>query len=377
LTGKSCFEGKNQPEILKKIVMSSPSPICEVNPDIDEKLGKVVMRMLARNPEKRYKNMSGVIGDLNDFRVSGWIETRKRVRFLVPFFILLFLTACGAIYGGYTGLFEPLGFSLKGDNIESLPDAPISGHSKGLPLKEQLEHSRELIDNEQYPEAYHLLSHIIAIADDIELQAEAIDTRASLALQLMDMPNRALADCQMLIYNYPDSRYASNAHYLAGWIWFEKKNDLKKAINHLTTVLEHYPNSPEAQTASVVIQDAAVKLAKEGANVGLVIKSDIGAFFPNNWISVVLSLISFIPLISIPIASIMARHFKLEVDPGGNVSPFNLFKSVMKTPGLKTLIIIIVFSQMVSFILTRYQSRQDFINMENSIKQVGINVETK
>ena len=372
LTGCPCFEAKSDPAIIKKIVMERPRPIRELNPSIPEILANMVMRMLEKDPAHRYQSMDAVLKDLDAFRVEKWVERRRPFHWLILFFVAIFLAVFGMVYGSYAGLFESFRLPFSVNASEVVPSAPIPEDIKSLPFAEQLKVSRTFVEKGKFPMAYHLLGHVAENANNPNLQAEASFIRASLALQHMDFPSLALAEYKALIQEYPESPYAGNAHYFAGWIYYEKKGDLKKAIMHLTTVIEQYPESSQVQTAEFLVQDAAKRLAKEGPNVGLVVKSFIGGFLPNNLISLLLSLFSLVPFLSGPIAWILTQYHKPEVDTSGGISSKHLFQKVMKTPGLKTLIIIVIISQIISFAITQYKSKQDFDNMVQAIRQSGV-----
>ncbi|MFH1675349.1 MAG: protein kinase [Pseudomonadota bacterium] len=374
LTGNSCFAGKTDPEVIKKIVMDKPRPIRELNPSLPEQLGNIVMRMLGKDPGERYQTFEEVVKDLDAFRVEKWVEKRKPLRWLVPLGVTIFLVACGVVYGGHTGLFQSFGPLLSGDQLENVPAAHIPEEALNLPLGEQLGLAKTYIDEGKFPLAYHLLGHVAAQSQDESLAAEAEYLKASVALHYMDLPNRALAEYKSLIQKYPGNRYAGNAHYFAGWIYYERKNDLKKAIMHLTTVLERYPESSAVQTAELLVKDAAKRLAEEGPNVGLVVKSFIGGFLPNNWMSLLLSILGFIPFLTSPIAWILTQYHKPEVDTSGGISSRQLLGRVIKTPGLKALVIIVIVSQIISFAVTQYQSRQDFENLAQALRQNGVAV---
>ncbi|MCK4389871.1 MAG: S8 family serine peptidase [Desulfobacterales bacterium] len=375
LTGCPCFEGKSEPEIVKKIVMERPRPIRELNPSIPEILGNIVMRMLEKDPEDRHQGMQDVLKDLDAFRMGMWVEKRRPLRWVIPLCVAFILTVGGVVYASYTGLFEFVEFPFTQDTSEAVPAAQIPEDVKSLSFDKQLDSSSGFIEKGQFPLAYHILGHISENAEDAKLQGRARYIRASLALQHMNLPDLALAEYKSLIQEYPDSRFVGNAHYFLGWIYYEKKNNLKKAITHLTTMIERYPESSEVQTAEFLVQDAAKRLAKEGPSVGLVVKSSIGRFLPNNFISLILSLFGFVPFLSGPIAWILTQYHKPKVDTAGGVSSKHLFKKVMQTPGLKTLIIIVIISQIISFAVTQHKSKQDFENMVKAVRQSGVVVQ--
>jgi len=377
LTDRSCFEADSDPEVLKKIVMETPRPAIELNPLVPDTLNNIVMRMLEKDVEKRYQTMDDVIKDLETFKQMAWVEKRRPLRWIVPVFVAIVLTAASLVYGSYTGLFDLSKLPLIGRHhaSASIPVAQVPKEITALGYPDQVNAAGDFIRKSQFPVAFQVLGNIAKNAKDRELRAKAQYIQASLALEYMKQPRLAMDLYKDLIKKYPENPYAGSAHYFLGWIYYEKQNDLRKAISHLAIVIEHYPNSPERQTAEFLMEDAARRLAKEGPKVGLVLKSSLGALLPNNIISLVITLLSLFPLVSMPIAWILTQYHKPDLSTAGTVSSRQLIRIVMKTPGLRTLIIIIIISQIISFTMTRYQSKHEYINMVNAIKHAGISLD--
>ncbi len=64
LTGKPPFDGNTAIEVVKARLEAPPTPIEELRPDIDERLGSIIMRMLELDAARRYPTYSSLLGDL-------------------------------------------------------------------------------------------------------------------------------------------------------------------------------------------------------------------------------------------------------------------------------------------------------------------------
>jgi serine/threonine protein kinase len=64
LTGKPPFDGETAVEVVKARLEAPPTPIKELRPDIDERLGAIVMRMLELEPARRYPTYTSLLSDL-------------------------------------------------------------------------------------------------------------------------------------------------------------------------------------------------------------------------------------------------------------------------------------------------------------------------
>ena len=64
LTGQRAFNGENDFAIIYKITRESPVPIRELRPDLPEKLDKIMLKALAKNPEQRYASCMDLAYDL-------------------------------------------------------------------------------------------------------------------------------------------------------------------------------------------------------------------------------------------------------------------------------------------------------------------------
>jgi predicted ATPase/class 3 adenylate cyclase len=64
LTGSTPFNSKNKLELIHAHIAKSPKDIQEINPQVPEMLSRVVMRLIEKTAEKRYKSTFGLLRDL-------------------------------------------------------------------------------------------------------------------------------------------------------------------------------------------------------------------------------------------------------------------------------------------------------------------------
>lgn len=70
LTGKDPFQGQTIPEVMHKILLVDPVPPSTLNPDIPERLERIVMRALAKDPADRYGSARDLGLELGSLRRS-------------------------------------------------------------------------------------------------------------------------------------------------------------------------------------------------------------------------------------------------------------------------------------------------------------------
>jgi len=63
-TGSPPFEGSNADEVLSKHLEQALTPLKKKNPKVSPALGRVIERMMEKNPEKRYQDYKSIIKDL-------------------------------------------------------------------------------------------------------------------------------------------------------------------------------------------------------------------------------------------------------------------------------------------------------------------------
>jgi serine/threonine protein kinase len=378
LSGRQCFGGKSQGEVLKNIVIGKPAPLRSVNKDIPEPVERIVMRMIEKDPKARFQSMDEVIEAIESYREGVWINKRRPLWVTIALLVTVLSAVFGLYYGVYAGIFDNLNLPFMKDEASMIPAVNIPKDVLALNDQAQIDKADAYIDKKKYALAYHVLSNVIDHSKSGKTRNQARLSRGLLLSQDMNFPDLALKDYQALIQEDPNSLNAASAHYFAGWVYYEKKKNLKKAIYHLTTVMNQFPDSPSAQTAQFLVQDAAKKLEKEGPDVGLVMQSFTGRFLPNNTLSLVMSAMSLITLISATLASLLiGYHKKYSISAEDSSSPFKLLKAIMTTPGLKVLVVMIIACQITSFLINNYKSKTDYSEMIQALKGSGVVMQVK
>jgi tRNA A-37 threonylcarbamoyl transferase component Bud32 len=70
LTSRRAFQGDRQSAVIKNILYGEPEPLERLSPDLDPRLGAIVMRCLAKAPSERYSDMSELQRELAAVRRS-------------------------------------------------------------------------------------------------------------------------------------------------------------------------------------------------------------------------------------------------------------------------------------------------------------------
>ncbi len=65
LTGEHPITGNDAKEILKNLMEQIPRPIPEVVPGVSPEIDRIVQKMIAKDPEKRYKHLTDVLTDMD------------------------------------------------------------------------------------------------------------------------------------------------------------------------------------------------------------------------------------------------------------------------------------------------------------------------
>src|SRR4030042_5129829 len=63
-TGSPPFEGNNAEEVLTRHLEQPLTPLKKKNPKVSPALGRVIERMMAKTPEKRYQDYKSIVKDL-------------------------------------------------------------------------------------------------------------------------------------------------------------------------------------------------------------------------------------------------------------------------------------------------------------------------
>ncbi|RKZ45454.1 MAG: serine/threonine-protein kinase PknK [Candidatus Parabeggiatoa sp. nov. 3] len=77
LTGKVPFEADSPLELVHCLMAKTPTPVCEVNPDIPPMVSDIVMKLMAKNVEDRYQSAFGVKADFSICQHQ--LETENRI----------------------------------------------------------------------------------------------------------------------------------------------------------------------------------------------------------------------------------------------------------------------------------------------------------
>jgi len=72
-TGRSPFRGEIDAAIFYSILHDDPAPVNEINADIPEACGRMIMRCLEKNPDKRYQSVDALLQDMGELaKELGW-----------------------------------------------------------------------------------------------------------------------------------------------------------------------------------------------------------------------------------------------------------------------------------------------------------------
>jgi len=122
LAGTTPFSGSNIKELIKKHITENPRPIRELEPSTPESVARVIERMMAKDPAKRYQSASQVISDLTSLQALRYAVE------LEPEPAAPVIEIPEEITGATEGKDEDAPLVLEEDPIkleEALPHAPI------------------------------------------------------------------------------------------------------------------------------------------------------------------------------------------------------------------------------------------------------------
>ena len=375
LTGRICFEGENDAQIINKIDSGDFTPLRKLNPNIPIASENIVHKMLTRDTGRRYQNMKAVVDALDPYRKSTAVPRKKPYAAMVIAIIMVFLTSFGGgIYYAHRADIFYIPFLQR---LGKIKPATVPEEVLRLDFEDQFERGLDEIEKGNHQLAYQILEYIESQAKNGNLVEKAAFFKASLALHYMKDSDLAFAEFKSFLKKYPQSRspFAGLAHFFLGQIYFEIKHDYYRAIRHLAALIENFPRSTKLEPAKQLIQASAMQLVKGGSGVGLRMKSILNGFLPNNLISLVVSILGLISALSMPLAWIMTQYHKPEITHTHSVGLG--FKAMMKNKAVRKLIIIVIFSQLLSFGLTQYQKSQDYQRSTRALHSVGVSVDNR
>jgi serine/threonine protein kinase/Flp pilus assembly protein TadD len=88
LTGKTPYEGEFEQAIIYSILNEEPKTVLSRRKDVPLKLDQIVMKMLSKNKEHRYQNVSDLLTDLKDLKLRNKqapVEKEKKTIAVLPF----------------------------------------------------------------------------------------------------------------------------------------------------------------------------------------------------------------------------------------------------------------------------------------------------
>jgi serine/threonine-protein kinase len=78
-TGRRPFDGNNYAEVVDRIQREDPEPVQRLNPLVEDSFAAIIGRMLARDPDTRYKNVSDVVTALDGAIYEAGYKRDRRV----------------------------------------------------------------------------------------------------------------------------------------------------------------------------------------------------------------------------------------------------------------------------------------------------------
>ncbi len=378
VTGETCFykKGQGDVETMDRIRKADFVPVKKTRngKKVPARIDGVIKEMLALDPAKRPTTMGKVIKELDQYIKEQ--SAPRAVLSMWPGLILLLisiLSFCGVAYFAHmTGLIK----------LPFLPPAvivePVSIPDKFLRLdfEDQLEQGYALIEKREYPLAYQVLNNISANAKDSYLRERAAFFKASVALHHMQNPDLAIADFESFLEQVStrNSPLAGHAHFFLGQIYLQAKSDFYKAISHLTAVIEKHPDSNKADPAKRLLQEAGMRLAKEGGSFKHKLKNFISNMLPksatSSMIQIFSSLLTLLGSLAWIATSLVKAPGDVSIDSQrpGLIGWFRKYAIVV-------LIIFFVVCQVAAYSLNWHQSnleRQQIINtLRSEIADTG------
>jgi len=353
LTGKVCFEAESDSKVILKIDSGEFKWPRKLNPSIPKSFEKVLLKMLERDNKKRYQSMDSIVEalKLNAFMMIRTATTGRPRRITMLVFLLVAMLSFGG--GMFYAHKREMPFFYQYSKIQqvTIPDEILR-----LDYENQFDRGFEAIESRKHPLAYQIFDHVEKESKDPLVVEKAAFFKASLALNYLRDVNLAVMDFESFLEKYPDSANAGHAHYFLGQIYYEHKNDLYQARKHFTTLIERFPQNDKVEVGKQRLQDVAMKLSKKGIKLQDWLRSIFNGLRPNNLLALFISILGLVPLIATPLAWITTQYLAPDLTNAHSVR--SNFKEMLKHPGVRKLIIIVVLCQVLSFVLNLYQSGQ-------------------
>ncbi|MDQ7780798.1 MAG: hypothetical protein RDV41_13970, partial [Planctomycetota bacterium] len=70
LTGRPPVKGETEQDIVLNLLETDPAPVISIAPYVPKNVSRVLERMMAKNPQRRYQSMNEVLVDLKLVRDS-------------------------------------------------------------------------------------------------------------------------------------------------------------------------------------------------------------------------------------------------------------------------------------------------------------------
>jgi tetratricopeptide (TPR) repeat protein len=235
LTGKACFEGETDSQVITKITRREFKPMRELNPGVPRSLEMIVNKMLEPDPSRRYQGMESLVRELRSFANKERGEIRRSAfPFTIIFSLLMLLAFAGGFFYAYEVDILQLPFIERFTRVKrvSVPETVTN-----LDAEKQYHEAFAQIEKGDYHLAYQILKHVEERAPDPALREKASYYKAYLAMNYMKDVELAVVEFQAFLKKYPESPLAGDAHFFLGGLYYESKHDLVRAIRHLATVV--------------------------------------------------------------------------------------------------------------------------------------------
>ncbi|MFC1528072.1 protein kinase [Candidatus Neomarinimicrobiota bacterium] len=142
LTKQTPFKDSYNEALMYSIINEEPDSISSLNPDVPPELEKIVLKMLNKNPDQRYQNVSDILGDLKNY-IRGkelpvnpvkyfkhFIRNKKNKRLSIIFSFFFTFAILSIIY--FTGIYNPRIPSIGILNMENLGNSEDEYWSRGI-----------------------------------------------------------------------------------------------------------------------------------------------------------------------------------------------------------------------------------------------------